>query len=379
MSTMLPAIPATFGRLSDVFVSSLGAITGTDNRLGFAPAKRVIAILVDGLGAQNLKAAGGHAQHLNKALAVRKPISCGFPSTTATSITSFGTGLAAGAHGLLGYKVYDRSTAAGVNMLTGWGSAADPLEWQVNATVMERSASESVGTFIISAPAYDGSGFTQATMRGAGQYLQGRTIGDRVDQAISLLRSNNDDWIAYLYIPELDQIAHAEGVASDRWLAAVEELDSEVKRLTAALGKGDAVVLTADHGVVDVPSHKQIFVDEILPKSDLLSDVCGEPRVNFVYLNDASQSARVASELQESLGDLALALTREEVEQSGWYGPLGERAQQAMPDVFLLATKQVALYHRDYVPAKSLAMIGQHGGLSAAELSIPLLGFGAFA
>ena len=376
---MLPAIPATFGRLSDVFVSSLGAITGTDNRLGFAPAKRVIAILVDGLGAQNLKAAGGHAQHLNKALAARKPISCGFPSTTATSITSFGTGLAAGAHGLLGYKVLDRSTATGVNMLTGWGSAADPLEWQVNATVMERAAAQSVGTFIISAPAYDGSGFTQATMRGAGQYLPGRTIGDRVDQAISLLRSNNDDWIAYLYIPELDQIAHAEGVASDRWLAAVEELDSEVKRLTAALGKNDAVVLTADHGVVDVPSHKQIFVDEILPKSDLLADVCGEPRVNFVYLNDASQSVRVASELQESLGDLALALTRDEVENAGWYGPLGERAKQVMPDVFLLAIKQVALYHRDFVPAKSLAMIGQHGGLSAAELSIPLLGFGAFA
>ena len=376
---MLPAIPATFGRLSDVFVSSLGAITGTENRLGFAPAKRVIAILVDGLGAQNLKAAGGHAQHLNKALAVRKPISCGFPSTTATSITSFGTGLAAGGHGLLGYKVFDRSTATGVNMLTGWGSAADPLEWQVHRTVMEMAAAQSVGTYIISSPAYDGSGFTQVTMRGAGQYLAGRTIGDRIDQAINLLRSNTDDWIAYLYIPEIDQIAHAEGVTSDRWLAAVEELDSQVKRLTAALGRTDAVVVTADHGVVDVPSHNQIFVDEILPKSDLLADVCGEPRVNFVYLNDSTESGRVAGELQAALGDLALVLTSDQVQQAGWYGPLGERAQKAMPDVFLLATKQVALYHRDYVPAKSLAMIGQHGGLSAAELSIPLLGFGAFA
>jgi hypothetical protein len=152
-----------------------------------------------------------------------------------------------------------------------------------------------------------------------------------------------------------------------------------VKRLTAALGRTDAVVVTADHGVVDVPSHKQIFVDEILPKSDLLADVCGEPRVNFVYLNDSTESGRVAGELQAALGDLALALTSDQVQQAGWYGPLGERAQKTMPDVFLLATKQVALYHRDYVPAKSLAMIGQHGGLSAAELSIPLLGFGAFA
>jgi hypothetical protein len=82
--------------------------------------------------------------------------------------------------------------------------------------------------------------------------------------------------------------------------------------------------------------------------------------------------------MQQWLVDQALALTKQQVLDFGWYGPVTEAAAARMPDIFALATKQVALYHRDYAQAKSLEMIGQHGALSAAELSIPLLGWGAF-
>lgn len=374
---MLPAIPATFGRLSDVFASSLGAITGDDNRLSFRPAKRVVAVLVDGLGAQNLKAAGGHAQFLNKALAESKTISCGFPSTTAVSITSFGTGLSAGEHGLVGYKVFDREANKATNLLTGWNSQFEPRKWQPHQTITEKAIGCGVGAFFIGSPAYDGSGFTSATMAGA-QYLAGKTIADRVDLAIKNLREVNDDQIMYLYVPELDQIAHAEGVSSNSWLQAVEELDSQLRRLSGALAKSDGMLVTADHGVVDVPAHKQIFLDEVLPKTDLLVDVSGEPRVNFVYLADVNAVSATVEDLNQSLDGLALALTRKAVLNSGWYGPsVSSAAKERMPDIFVLATKQVAIYHRDFAPAKSLEMVGQHGGLSAAELTVPLLKFGS--
>jgi hypothetical protein len=49
-----------------------------------------------------------------------------------------------------------------------------------------------------------------------------------------------------------------------------------------------------------------------------------------------------------------------------------------MPDLFLIANGETALYHRDFAKPKSLKMIGQHGALSDDELLVPLLKFGAY-
>jgi predicted AlkP superfamily pyrophosphatase or phosphodiesterase len=378
MSTMLPALPNTFGRLSDVFASSLGAITKSDNRLGFRPAKRVIAVLVDGLGAQNLKAAAGHAPFLNQALAVSKPISCGFPSTTATSITSFATGLSAGAHGLVGYKVFDRQNMRSANLLTGWGEEQQALTWQPNQTISQRALEQGIGSFVIGPKAYANTGFTSATMRDA-QYLAGKTISERVDVAIELLRKKSDDFLVYLYIPELDQAAHTFGSDSSNWLEGVEEVDYQVRRLASALAKSDALLVTADHGIVDVRSENHVYLDEVDVDWGEVLDVSGDPRVNFIYLQDSANTQDFVTSLQTRAPDGIAVLARSTVLAEDWYRGATQTAIERMPDVFAIATKQLAMYHRDFAPAKSLEMIGQHGSLSSKELSIPLLGFGAFA
>ena len=86
----------------------------------------------------------------------------------------------------------------------------------------------------------------------------------------------------------------------------------------------------------------------------------------------------MASELQIGLGDKALALTRSQVVAAGWYPNITDATLRRLPEVFALATKNVALYHREYAPAASLNMIGQHGAMTSVELSVPLLGWGAF-
>lgn len=374
---MLPAIPGTFGRLTDVFASALGAISGVDNRLNFRPARRVICVLVDGLGSQNLKAAAGHAPFLNQAMARTKPISCGFPTTTATSITSFGTGVSAGVHGLVGYKLFDRTAQVAFNLLNGWDSVRTPEAWQTQQTVSERAINAGVGSFFIGPKAYEGSEFTRATMRGA-KYLPAKGIDDRFEAAARLLRTEKSDFLAYLYVPELDQTAHALGVASGKWLQDLEDLDASVRNLAAALGKHDALLVTADHGVLDVPANQHIYLDEFGLDWSRVADVSGDPRVNFIYLHDANEAEQVASELQIGLGDKALALTRAQVVAAGWYPNITDATLRRLPEVFALATKNVALYHREYAPAASLNMIGQHGALSSVELSVPLLGWGAF-
>jgi len=380
---MLPALPRTFGRLTDVLASSLGSIIGTDNRLGFAKAHTVVNVLVDGLGAHNLKAAGGHATFLNAALARSKPISCGFPSTTATSITSFATGLWAGEHSIVGYKTFDRALGREANLLTGWDAQQLPNEWQPHTTLAESAGAAGIDAVFIGPAAYQGSGFTEATMRGA-RYLAGKSIADRIDVVLDLLAKRQDPRLVYLYIPELDQTAHSVGVESRAWLNLVEELDGQIKRLSAALGKGQALLLTADHGVVDVPLEAQIYLDELSVNWQDVVCVAGDPRVNYIYLADPLQGHAFEKQLQavfESAVPGAVAVfTKQAAIDAGLFGPrVSDSAMSRLPDVFALGVKKVALYQRSFAPAYSLKMVGQHGGLSQQELAIPLLGWGAFA
>lgn len=374
---MLPALPTTFGRLTDVFISALGAITGIDNRLGFKPTRRACVIMVDGLGAVNLKAAAGHAPFLNSALARTKNISCAFPSTTATSLTSFATGLSAGSHSLIGYQLFDRKNSTIANLLTGWSNQQVPLEWQPDSTVTERALAHSVTSFVIGLPEYENSGFTQVTMRGA-KYLPAKTISDRFEAAERLL-NGSDDCLVYLYVPELDQAAHAFGASSIRWLERVEELDSQVRKLAQALRPGAGLALTADHGIVDVPHSDQLYLDEAIVSDFSVQAVGGDPRVNFVYLADSKESEPLAGEIRRYVKDFGWVLTRAEVEASKLYATLGEKALGNLPDVMVLARKRVAFYHRQFAKTKSLQMIGQHGSISHDELTVPLISWGDWA
>ena len=65
------------------------------------------------------------------------------PSTTATSLTSLGTGLPPGAHGLVGFTSRIPGTDTLLNALH-WDKAVDPVEWQPHPTAFARLAAAGV-------------------------------------------------------------------------------------------------------------------------------------------------------------------------------------------------------------------------------------------
>ena len=91
-----------------------------------------MTVLVDGLGHDLLVRRAGHAPWLRAHLATTRRVASGFPSTTATSMGTFGTGLAAGAHGLLGYEVLVPGADRLLNELS-WEDGPDPRTWQPHA------------------------------------------------------------------------------------------------------------------------------------------------------------------------------------------------------------------------------------------------------
>ena len=373
MPTMLPAAPKTLGRLSDVFISALGAITGESNRLGFKRVSKAVVVLVDGLGSENLRAAAGHAPFLNAALRESKSINTVFPSTTAAAITSFGVGLKPSAHGVFGYSVFDRSSNQVRNLLTGWGEDFQPGDFQTNPSVAEMTALHHVDSFTVGPGEYAGSGFTQLNMSAA-RYVAARSFDERVEETLEIVRGKSRS-LTYLYFPELDSIAHASGAGSLEWLAKLEDLDAAIKSLTAQLPKDTGLLLTADHGIVDVPRENQILLDELeIPG---LAAVTGDPRNTFLYFESDVSVVAVQEKLAAQLDDRCFVVSPQQLIELGWLGRSIANAQ-FLPDLFVISKTTTACYHRGFAKPQSLRMIGQHGGVSQAELSVPFLKMGAF-
>jgi predicted AlkP superfamily pyrophosphatase or phosphodiesterase len=210
-------------------------------------------------------------------------------------------------------------------------------------------------------------------MRGA-RYVPAKTFEQRMQAAKTILKSNSKSLI-YLYVPELDQRAHAYGSKSGEWVEKLEDLDLAMRQLTDYLPNNCGVLLTADHGIVDVSHDRQIYLDEIeLPR---LISVGGDPRVLFLYFDGDVQESTI-NLLATFLGKRAFVATKDAIIEAGWYGQTTDTARGRMPDLFLIANGETALYHRDFAKPKSLKMIGQHGALSDDELLVPLLKFGAY-
>ena len=369
MSTMLPAPPKTLGRLGDVLISALGSVTGERNPLGLKGKRSVCVLLVDGLGATNLTFAGGHASFLNGQ--PFEKISCFFPATTSTSLTGLATGRSPLETGFVGYQVFDRELRRGMNLLSGWNDFDEGQTFQKLETVSERANGADIPFHVVSLPSYEKTGLTGATMRDVNFHGFAK-MSERFQKAGELLKDDSGK-VIFLYVPELDQIAHQFGSQSNKWLSEIESLDSIVRGLVTAMPSHSGLLITADHGVIDIPTENHIYIDESFGK-ETFEFVGGDTRGLFLYLETDQDVNRVSATLVEKYSDSCWVLRPEEIISSG-YWPEVAAARDNIPDLFLLARKRVALYHRSFAKMKSLQMVGHHGSITNDELAVPLMKF----
>jgi predicted AlkP superfamily pyrophosphatase or phosphodiesterase len=366
---MLPAPPKTFGMLGEVLISALKSVSGEANSLELPKRRSVCVVLVDGLGSLNLKDSGAHAGFLNSQKI--RPASCFYPSTTATSIVSFATGKPPWVNGFVGYTVFDKPSGKSMNLLSGWNSQEDAKALQTQETVSEKAKSSGIEFHTISQAQYEKSGFTAATTRES-NFHGIANVADRFAKARTLLADPKPK-VIYLYIPELDQTAHSKGWKSNAWLNLLESVDAELFLMNKELPKSSGVILTSDHGVIDIPISSHIYLDEVID-TDELHAVGGDTRGLFLYLKDPSSVERVTVLLEHRIGDTCYVVSPETLVSSGYWGEIPNA--NFLPDLVVIAKKEVALFHRGFAKAKSLNMIGHHGAISTREMSIPLITIG---
>lgn len=378
---MLPATKSHRFSLADVVPSSLLAIGHQPNPLSLPAVDKAVVLLVDGLGASALSARGGHARALAPLLTAANTIGTRFPSTTAAALATLTTGQMPGVHGLVGYSVLDAANDRVVNQLSGWDDRLDPATWQRVPTLFETARDAGLPSIAIGTERYRSSGFTRAVLRGA-EYRSGATIADRFDEARRVL-DELDRGLVYLYVSELDQAAHSAGWQSPQWTDALEELDRAVRGFAPTLGRAEGMLLTADHGILDVPESSHVLFDTDPRLVDGIRFVAGEPRALQLHFEpDASPEhrAKVLTAWREIEGPRSWIVSRSEAVESGWFGPSVDGAViPRIGDIIVAARKGIAYYDSRVSSRTGRSMVGQHGSWSSDELNIPLLRFGAFA
>lgn len=381
----LPAAPA-FGErsIAEVLTSAAASVgvPGFENRLNLPAAKRICVVLADGLGRNLLKQKSAHTPFLRAVMQsgqgqVPVSLDSAFPSTTAASLASFGTGLAAGQHGMVGYDVLDPDQDQVVNMLGGWDAGVDPELWQPFPTVFQRSA-EHVDVTTVSLPQFSDSAMTRAALRG-GRYVTATTSHARTAAAAETMAGSGRS-LMYFYVNELDKAGHRHGCQSPQWEHQLEELDATVKRLSETLPAGTTILLTADHGMLDVPESQRIdyAADPALVAG--VRHTAGEPRMVHLYLEESegeSGRVRLLEAWRARFGDRIWAFTRDEAIAAGLFGAVRAEVVPRIGDVMIAARDAQAFYDTRRVRPMALEVVGQHGSLTKAEREVPLVCFQA--
>lgn len=376
MPPMLPAEPTHAPSLTALMPDVLASLAAHPRRGTLPPARSAIVILVDGLGAANLSARAGHARFLNTMMRKKDVARSVFPTTTATALTSLMTGADPGQHGIVGYRVRDPGSGALANQLSGWEhDGLDPAVWQRCPTLFETSSRQGVRGHVVSREEYRRSGFTRAAFR-ASTFDSAVSFSDRLGLALDRAEST-DRSLVYAYAPELDSAGHRYGWESQEWIAALEEADAAVRGLAAVLPGDVGVLVTADHGMVDVPRAGHVLLGDDDHLVEGVAAIGGEPRMLHLYADDGA-GASVLERWRESEAGRSWVFSRQEAVEAGLFGTTDPAVLPRIGDVLVAARSRIAYYDDRVADKSSQRMVGQHGSLTAAERIVPLIPLGAY-
>lgn len=322
-------------------------------------ARQVVLLVLDGFGWRMLE------QHRDVLPTVADmdggPITTVAPSTTAAALTSITTGVPPSEHGVVGYR------------FRVGGRVMNTLRWQFDGEkrgpkptdVQPVTPFGGHRTPVVSKAEFATTGFTAAHLRG-GDLHGWRTPANLLTQCRGLLAAGAP--VVYAYYDGVDRVSHAYGLADDFLRDELRATDWIVSELRGLLPAGAALVITSDHGQVDVGPAGQVSLDVLAPMVAVYS---GEGRFRTLYARSGAVQDLYDLAVEE-FGAVAWVRTREQVADEGWLGPRPSLTVAGrLGDVILAARAPVAFTDPGYLQETNL--VSMHGSLTEDEMLVPLV------
>jgi len=342
-----------------------------------ATARSVVLLVLDGLGTQQLAqlpATSWLRRHR------RGRLTSVFPSTTATAVSTFLTGEAPQQHGLTGWHMYFRELGSVLAILPGRPRFGGVPLGQVGVSVGDLLGHRplydrlAVASHVVTPAHIAHSDFNRAHL-GRAQLHAYRGLAEMLTTIAAVVRGGRERQFVYAYWPELDSIGHAAGAGSPQAHAHLHELDAALADLDEVMHGTDTLLLvTADHGMIDTQAADRLSLDEHPVLADCLAlPLCGEPRLAYCYLR-AGRERVFEDYVRSALAGVAELRRSDVLLAEGWFGPGTPHPRLAgrVGDYTLIMLERYII--KDWLPFEQrYVQIGVHGGLSAAEMHVPLI------
>ncbi|HEV2293320.1 MAG TPA: alkaline phosphatase family protein [Tepidisphaeraceae bacterium] len=343
-------------------------------------ADHLIFVLCDGLGMNTLARLPQQSSFLARHYKMTLNATC--PSTTACALTSIATASYPNQHGVTGWFTHLPELEITIlplpfverfskQWLTERGLRPEDL---FPLRAIEARMSHQPIT-LLPAPIMDTSfaRYSRGHTRGLGY----RSIPHAIDKIIAHINGAKGPTYTHLYLPDIDTVCHHLGVEHPNVVNVVMRIDAELDRLSAALGERARVVVSADHGLIDVLTSDQAFLTDADPMLAMLRvPPTGDARMPIFHVKPDLREQFVDL-FGERYGDRMILLETGEAERLELFGP-GKMAQRVRPrfgDFIAIPYRRATLaYGPVSVPgaAPAAPYIGQHAGLSPEEMRVPL-------
>ena len=321
-------------------------------------AKSIVLLVIDGLGWEQFEANKELFPSFSDFSA--NLITTVAPSTTATALTSITTGVPPGEHGIVGYRI---PVEGGILNSLRWSTGSildkpDPYEFQLMPVFDNQQPK------VVTSSEHEGSGFSKAHLRDS-RFSGYRNRTELVELIVESV--TNFEPFVYAYWDGVDRMAHEFGF-TERYFGELNECNSMVASLLERLPANVALIVTSDHGQVEVEDR---MLELTGPLNKLLLKQSGEARFRWLHAlsgreEDLTQMAK------ETYADWAWVMSKKEILDSGLFGPIvSETVKSRLGDVALVAREKVGFTDPD--EKMPFQLITRHGSLTKEEMHVPLL------
>jgi hypothetical protein len=334
-----------------------------------AGARSTVLLVLDGLGWEALQSFPDRLPELRAFSG--GPVTTVVPSTTPAALTSITTGLPPARHGITGFRIrHEKGVLNAIRwQLSDGGRPPEPEHVQKERVFCGQSVP------VVTKAMFRTTGFTAAHMRGT-DFHGWQTTSVLVEEVRALVAGGAP--FVYAYYSGVDEVAHAHGLESAFYPAELAATDRLVGDLLDALPDDTALVVTADHGQVEVgPDGWRTLA----PLHEFVETYAGDGRFRYLHAKPGRASELHAA-ADEMYGGAAIGggagsgeawvFRREQLLDEGWLGPDPVPAvYRRVGDVILAARGPVGFI--DPTLPYEANLMGAHGSITAAEVEVPLV------